>query len=95
MDKPIRCFSCGCLLFWNRYERELEAHKQNRAEALNKMNVKRHCCRRMYLTSLTAAEQQIGLRQTLEDVKERVVSAAQKDEGTMTERKVYGSWFKT
>lgn len=91
MDKPIRCFTCGRVLFWNRYERELEAHKQNPAEALKEMKVKRHCCRRMFLTSLTASEQQIGLRRTLEEVKEKVINAQTDEKETIP----YRTWFKT
>lgn len=71
MEPPIRCFTCGKVLLWTEYKRQINEQKLTRSEALNKMNVGRHCCRRMYLTSLDASEQQIGLKQTAQEVKEQ------------------------
>lgn len=88
--KPLRCFTCGKVLLWNKYRHKLDEHKQNSAQALNAMSVKRHCCRRMYITSLDASEQQIGLKQTAMEVKERVISVQQHEKKA---QETYRSWF--
>ncbi|HSA76232.1 MAG TPA: hypothetical protein VLE02_01685 [Nitrosarchaeum sp.] len=49
MFSPIRCFSCGKIIQRPLYEKLL---KEGHAEhiVLNKMDVKKVCCRRAYLT---------------------------------------------
>jgi len=47
---PVRCFTCGAVI-GDRYEEYKELLKKNKpGEALDKMNVKRYCCRRMFLS---------------------------------------------
>jgi DNA-directed RNA polymerase subunit N (RpoN/RPB10) len=49
---PIRCFSCGQVVA-NKYEefvRLVNVEKKTPQEALDKLNVKKYCCRRMLLT---------------------------------------------
>ncbi|MDD3244713.1 MAG: DNA-directed RNA polymerase subunit N [Candidatus ainarchaeum sp.] len=49
---PIRCFSCGQVVA-NNYEefiRLVTIEKKTPQEALDKLNVKKYCCRRMLLT---------------------------------------------
>ena len=47
----IRCFTCG-LVIADKWEKYLEFIKQGdtEAEALNKVGLKRYCCRRMFLS---------------------------------------------
>tara|TARA_B110000285_G_C15000143_1_gene551010 strand:+ start:549 stop:770 length:222 start_codon:yes stop_codon:yes gene_type:complete len=62
---PVRCFTCGKVLAdkWNFYKNELKQHEdtiinvnaktvQQTAEgkALNKIGLKRYCCRRVMLS---------------------------------------------
>ena len=48
---PIRCFSCGALIA-HKYSEFVELVKSGMdpADALDKLNVKRYCCRRMILS---------------------------------------------
>lgn len=48
---PVRCFSCGKVI-GHLYEKFVEELKTNQdpAEVLNKLGVKRYCCRRMLLS---------------------------------------------
>ena len=52
MIVPVRCFTCGCVVGnkWNTYMHMLEEDKIPEQEALDKLHVKRYCCRRMLLT---------------------------------------------
>lgn len=47
---PIRCFSCNKVV--GRYElryNEMVAKGMTPAQVLNKLNIRRYCCRRMFL----------------------------------------------
>jgi len=48
---PIRCFTCGKVIGnkWEMYLALLE-NDETEAEALDKLGMKRYCCRRMLLT---------------------------------------------
>ncbi|KAL0225704.1 hypothetical protein P9112_013028 [Eukaryota sp. TZLM1-RC] len=48
---PVRCFTCGKVV-GNKYEQYLELlqAQTSEGEALDKLNLKRYCCRRMVLT---------------------------------------------
>ncbi|EAY16614.1 hypothetical protein TVAG_434510 [Trichomonas vaginalis G3] len=49
---PVRCFTCGAIIGhkWKEYVRLIEEEHMNYTEALNALNLKRFCCRRMLLT---------------------------------------------
>ncbi len=51
MITPVRCFSCGSVI-GNKYEKfiKLVEEGMDPKEALDKLGVKRYCCRRMILT---------------------------------------------
>ncbi|TFL04796.1 8 kDa subunit-domain-containing protein [Pterulicium gracile] len=53
---PVRCFSCGKVVGdkWNAYV-ELIIDK-NEGEAMDELNLKRYCCRRMVLTHVDLIE---------------------------------------
>jgi len=48
---PVRCFSCGKII-GGLYDKYLEKIENNYAEndALDSLDIKRYCCRRMILT---------------------------------------------
>ena len=47
---PVRCFTCGTVI-GDRYEEYTGLLKKNKpGEVLDKMNIKRYCCRRMFLS---------------------------------------------
>lgn len=54
---PIRCFSCGKVVGdkWEEYLSYLEKDIPE-AEALDKLGLKRYCCRRMVLTHVDLIE---------------------------------------
>ena len=54
---PVRCFTCGKVVGnkWERYLRLLE-QDITEGEALDKLNLKRYCCRRMLLTHVDLIE---------------------------------------
>jgi len=49
---PVRCFTCGKVVGnkWERYEQMVKVEEINPAEALDKLGLKRFCCRRMLLS---------------------------------------------
>ncbi len=50
---PIRCFTCGALI-GDKYEKFLEMVKDgvDPKDALDKLGLKRYCCRRMILSHI-------------------------------------------
>ena len=48
---PVRCFSCGKVVghLYEKYK-ELVKRGKSEKEALDELNVRRYCCRRMLLT---------------------------------------------
>ncbi|THH12151.1 hypothetical protein EW145_g201 [Phellinidium pouzarii] len=55
---PVRCFSCGKVIGdkWNNYMLLLAAQDINEGEALDVLQLKRYCCRRMVLTHVDLIE---------------------------------------
>lgn len=45
---PVRCFTCNKLVghLWERYK----SYGEEREQAFEEMNIKRYCCKRMFLT---------------------------------------------
>jgi len=54
---PVRCFTCGKVV-GNKWERYLELLGKNvqEGEALDRLGLKRYCCRRMLLTHVDLIE---------------------------------------
>ncbi len=48
---PIRCFTCGKVInqFYNLYLHMIEEDGKSIKEALDILNIKRYCCRRMFM----------------------------------------------
>ncbi|KAH8080938.1 DNA-directed RNA polymerase, subunit N/Rpb10, partial [Filobasidium floriforme] len=54
---PVRCFSCGKVVgnLWEKYL-QLLASELSEGEAMDKLGLKRYCCRRMILTHVDLIE---------------------------------------
>ncbi|KAJ3544672.1 hypothetical protein NM688_g5713 [Phlebia brevispora] len=54
---PVRCFSCGKVVGdkWNAYL-DLLGRDYSEGDALNELQLKRYCCRRMVLTHVDLIE---------------------------------------
>jgi len=57
---PVRCFTCGNLIAdkFEDYQNRIRTGEGN-AKALDSLNVKRYCCRRMLMTSVETIQQVI------------------------------------
>lgn len=55
---PVRCFTCNAIIWQLTYEKYVSLGKTP-AETLNAMNIKRICCRRIYLTHTNIDDQVI------------------------------------
>ncbi|OAO15719.1 DNA-directed RNA polymerases I/II/III subunit 10 [Blastocystis sp. ATCC 50177/Nand II] len=55
---PVRCFTCGKVMGnkWEAYLHYLEDENMDAATALDKLGLKRYCCRRMVLTHVDLIE---------------------------------------
>ncbi|CAH2355732.1 DNA-directed RNA polymerases I, II, and III subunit RPABC5 [[Candida] railenensis] len=55
---PIRCFSCGKVVGdkWESYLEYLQDDTMTEGDALDKLKLKRYCCRRMVLTHVDLIE---------------------------------------
>ncbi|MEB3774662.1 MAG: DNA-directed RNA polymerase subunit N [Desulfurococcales archaeon] len=57
MLPPVRCFTCGAPLghLWDEYQRRVKQGEEP-GKVLDSLGVKRYCCRRTLLTSITYIE---------------------------------------
>ncbi|MEM3736961.1 MAG: DNA-directed RNA polymerase subunit N [Candidatus Bathyarchaeia archaeon] len=53
MQIPVRCFTCGAVIGdkWENFAFEVKSGK-NPAEVIDRLGVRRYCCRRMLLTHI-------------------------------------------
>ncbi len=51
MMMPVRCFSCGGVIAdkWDEYDRRVNKNKEDAGKVLDEFNIKRYCCRRMFV----------------------------------------------
>ncbi len=58
MLPPVRCFTCGAPLghLWEEYQRRVKAGEEP-GKVLDSLGVRRYCCRRTLLTSITYIEE--------------------------------------
>lgn len=54
MMMPIRCFSCGAVIAdkWEEYDRRVNKEHEPADKVLDDMEVKRYCCRRMFVSNV-------------------------------------------
>lgn len=55
---PVRCFSCGKVVGdkWDQYLMYLQDESLTEGDALDKLGLKRYCCRRMVMTHVDLIE---------------------------------------
>ncbi len=63
MIMPVRCFSCGQVVAdkWEEYDKRVNKDDEDAAKVLDEMNVKRYCCRRMFLGNIELIDEFITL----------------------------------
>ena len=56
---PVRCFTCGKIIgnLWDKYTDLIKS--STKGEALDSLNIKRICCRRMLLTHVNIIDDMI------------------------------------
>lgn len=57
---PVRCFTCGAMIAnkWERYQ-QLISEGKTVEEALDELNIRRYCCRRMLLTHVNLIDKML------------------------------------
>lgn len=55
---PVRCFTCGALIA-DKYQTYIKLIKtgEKTEDAMNELNIKRYCCRRMFLSNVETIHQ--------------------------------------
>ncbi|MFH1447225.1 MAG: DNA-directed RNA polymerase subunit N [Candidatus Micrarchaeota archaeon] len=55
---PVRCFTCGSVIAdkYDEYRKRVD-EGENPAEILDKLGVKRYCCRRMFLSQVDVIDE--------------------------------------
>ncbi len=63
MEFPIRCFTCGNVIghLYNDYK-EMVNSGMSPKEALDKLGVKRYCCRRMFISHVEVIKEVINYK---------------------------------
>ena len=55
---PTRCYTCGKVVgnLWDSYEKMVQVDKVPAGEALDRLGLRRYCCRRMLLSHVDMAD---------------------------------------
>ncbi|MEM2856007.1 MAG: DNA-directed RNA polymerase subunit N [Candidatus Nitrosocaldaceae archaeon] len=55
---PVRCFTCGALIA-DKYQTYIKLIKsgEKAEDVMNELNIKRYCCRRMFLSNVETIHQ--------------------------------------
>jgi DNA-directed RNA polymerase subunit N len=72
---PIRCFTCGNLIAhkYAEYSSRIKAG-EDPAEVMDSLNIKRYCCRRMFVSSVETIYQVIPYYEALRRRKSEIES---------------------
>ena len=57
MEFPVRCFSCGAIIGHKYEEYKKLAKELGPKQALDKLGIKRYCCRRMFISHVEIADE--------------------------------------
>ncbi len=60
MEFPIRCFTCGKVIGHLYEEFEKCCLEEEPKECLDKLGIKRYCCRRMFITYVNLVDEVMG-----------------------------------
>ena len=63
---PVRCFTCGNIIGnkWDEYLRLIQENPNNKGAALDKLGLKRYCCRRMLLAHVDLIDRMLHYTRT-------------------------------
>lgn len=58
---PVRCFTCGAVVGnkWNRFRQMIDQEHMEANQALDRLGLRRYCCRRMLLTHVNLIDQML------------------------------------
>ena len=58
---PVRCFTCGGVVGnkWNRFRQMIDQEHMEANQALDRLGLRRYCCRRMLLTHVNLIDQML------------------------------------
>ncbi|KAJ9161507.1 hypothetical protein NKR19_g2257 [Coniochaeta hoffmannii] len=78
---PVRCFSCGKVTgdLWERYLRMIEDEGMQEGDAMDRLGLKRYCCRRMVMTHVDLIEKL--LKYTPDGRNEKKIEIQQRKDG--------------
>jgi DNA-directed RNA polymerase subunit N len=64
---PVRCFTCGALVAdkYEAFKRRVD-EGEDPGKALDELNVKRYCCRRMILSNVDVIDQMLPYYEAIE-----------------------------
>ena len=74
---PIRCFTCGNVIAnkYSEYSKRVKAG-EDPAEVMDSLNIKRYCCRRMFVSSVETIYQVIpyyeALRRRMSEIESEI-----------------------
>ena len=56
---PVRCFTCGKLISdkWDEFKKRVIKQNENPNRVLNDLEIKRYCCRRMFISHVTVVKE--------------------------------------
>ncbi|KAK8890512.1 DNA-directed RNA polymerases I, II, and III subunit RPABC5 [Tritrichomonas musculus] len=62
---PVRCFTCGAMIAnkWEKYQ-ELLRNGMTEQQALEALNIRRYCCKRMLLTHVNLIDKMLPYSRT-------------------------------
>ncbi len=62
MLMPVRCFTCGAVVAdkWEEYDKRVNVNHEDAGKVLDELEVKRYCCRRMFLSNVDLIDEFIN-----------------------------------
>ncbi len=62
MMMPVRCFTCGAVVAdkWEEYDKKVNKEHEEPGKVLDSMEVKRYCCRRMFISNVELIDEFIN-----------------------------------
>ena len=72
MMMPVRCFTCGAVVAdkWEEYDKKVNREKEEAGKVLDKLGVKRYCCRRMFISNVELIDQLMNVEKVSGEAEE-------------------------